>query len=312
MRRWDRLVEEYIEECRARGVGEPWVRATAARLAKWGTWLKSRRPRPILEAIAPELHVRYLAHRTPFRAKATVYGTLSTMRCFGDYLVREGLWRQNTLRWMKGPKITPYSRLPRRIERAHMEALWRAAAEMQGEHSRKLWITVLALLYGTGLRRGELERLDMAAFDRSHATLRIDGRKSGCERCLPVSDLVYRCLEGYLPARHNQLERMRRLALPALLVSRRGERLSGHAISVGIHKLARRAGVPLVSVHQFRHSCASDLLEAGVHLAEVQRILGHQGIATTVRYTHIADPARRAAMAHHPINDFLHSEALAA
>ncbi len=60
-----------------------------------------------------------------------------------------------------------------------------------------------------------------------------------------------------------------------------------------------------MSVHQFRHSCASDLLEAGVHLADVQRILGHQGIATTVRYTHIADHARRAAIALHPINAWL-------
>src|SRR5260221_295275 len=72
------------------------------------------------------------------------------------------------------------------------------------------------------------------------------------------------------------------------------------------------ASAPLVTVHQFRHSCASDLLEAGVHLAEVQRILGHQGIATTVRYAHIADPARRAAIARHPVNDFLQVEALAA
>jgi site-specific recombinase XerD len=256
--------------------------------------------------------VRYLASRSPFRAKSTVYGTLSTMRCFGDFLVREGLWRQNPLRWMKGPKVTPYSRLPRRIERAHMEALWRAAAGMHGDYSQRLWVTVLALLYGTGLRRGELERLDLDAFDRSHATLRIDGRKSGRERCVPVSDLVYRCLVGYLPARHNQLERCGTLTVNALLVTRRGERLTGQAISNGIHALAKRARVPLVSVHQFRHSCASDLLEAGVHLAEVQRILGHRAIATTVRYTHIADPARRAAMACHPINDFLHAEALAA
>jgi site-specific recombinase XerD len=58
-------------------------------------------------------------------------------------------------------------------------------------------------------------------------------------------------------------------------------------------------------VHQFRHSCASDLLEAGVSLAEVQRILGHQVISTTVRYTHIADPQRSAAIALHPINDWL-------
>ena len=279
-----------------------------------GTWLKSRRPRPMLEAIAPELHVRYLTARSAFRAKATVYDTLSTMRCFGDYLMREGLWRQNPLRWMKGPKDHALqSAAAADRARAHGGIVARGSRDAGARgYTRKLWVTVLALLYGTGLRRGELERLDIAAFDRSQATLRIDGRKSGRERCVPVSDLVYRCLEGYLPARHNQFERTRRLASPALLVSRRGERLSGQAISNGVHALARRAGVPLVSVHQFRHSCASDLLEAGVHLAEVQRILGHQGIATTVRYTHIADPARRAAMTRHPINEFLHTEALAA
>jgi hypothetical protein len=83
------------------------ARATAGCLAVWGTWLKSRRPRPTLDAIDLELHVRYLASPSPFRAKATLYGTLSTMCCFGDYLVREGLWRQNPLRWMKGPKVMP-------------------------------------------------------------------------------------------------------------------------------------------------------------------------------------------------------------
>jgi site-specific recombinase XerC len=40
------------------------------------------------------------------------------MRGFGDFLVRQGLWIQNPLRWMKGPKVTPYSHLPKRIDRA--------------------------------------------------------------------------------------------------------------------------------------------------------------------------------------------------
>jgi site-specific recombinase XerD len=299
------LVDAYVEECRARGICEATVAHTESKLRDWGGWLKGRRPRPRLDAIDPLLHVRYLASRSAFRAKATVYGTLSTMRCFGEYLVREGVWSANPLRWMKGPKVTPYSRLPKRIDRTHMEALWREGASRRGSFSRHLWIAVLALLYGTGLRRGELERLAVEHFDRMQATLRIDGRKTGRERCVPVSDLVYRCLEAYWPERHNQLERAGRLDVRALLVSQRGEPLTAQAISNGIHALARRAGVPLVSVHQFRHSCASDLLEAGVHLAEVQRILGHQGIATTVRYTHIADPARRAAIALHPINAWL-------
>jgi site-specific recombinase XerD len=116
---------------------------------------------------------------------------------------------------------------------------------------------------------------------------------------------VLRCLEAYLPQRHNTLEQAGTVGEQALFVTRRGERLRGASISNSIHALARRAGVAIHSVHQFRHTCASDLLEAGVHLAQVQRILGHAGIGTTVRYVHIADPQRRAAMSVHPLNDWL-------
>jgi site-specific recombinase XerD len=63
--------------------------------------------------------------------------------------------------------------------------------------------------------------------------------------------------------------------------------------------------VSLTSLHQFRHTCASDLLEAGVRLPEVQRMLGHQVISTTVRYLHLSDPQRRTAINLHPMNNWL-------
>jgi len=305
MRRWDRLLDSYIEEYAARGVCKESVVMNTARIERWGRWLKARRPRVSIERIDADSITRYIESCSTFKAKATVYGTLSTMRGFGDYLVRQGLWTINPLRWMKGPKVTPYSRLPKRIDRNHMEALWREAAHRGGEYSSHLWITVLAMLYGTGLRRGELERLNLDAFDRTEGTLRIDGRKTGRERCVPLPEMVLRCLEAYLPRRHNQLERFGLLGEQALLVTRHGTRLTGEAVSNGIHAISRRAGVSIHSLHQFRHTCASDLLEAGVHLAQVQRILGHSVIATTVRYVHIADPQRREAMRLHPLNDWL-------
>jgi integrase/recombinase XerD len=270
--------------------------------------MKRRRPRPTLESVDAELLTRYIESRSSFRAKSTVYGTLSTMRGMGDHLVREGVWTINPLRWMRGPKVTPYSRLPQRIDPTQMEALWHEAASSRGEYRRHLWVTILALLYGVGLRRGELERLDVECFDRAEGTLRVDGRKTGRERCIAVPDMLHRCLEAYLPYRHNVLEQTASIGQHALLVNYKGTRLSGHAISLGVRRIARRADVPIHSVHQFRHSCASDLLEAGVHLAEVQRILGHQVIETTVRYVHLADPQRRAAMARHPLNDWLSQE----
>lgn len=305
MRRWERLKDAYLEEYRARGVSEAAIQYTEARLDRWGLWLKKRRPRVAIEAIDAESLTRYLGVTSSFRSKATIYGNLSTMRGFGDYLVRQGLWRTNPLRWMRGPKVTPYSRLPRRIDRAQMESLWRAAARRRGEYGAHLWVTILALLYGTGLRRGELTRMNVDAFDRAEGTLRIDGRKTGRERLVPLPEMVLRCLEAYLPLRHNQLERHGRIGETALLVAPMGTRLTETGISRGVHGLARLAAVPVVTLHQFRHTCASDLLEAGVHLAEVQRILGHRGIATTVRYVHLADPQRRAAIALHPINEWL-------
>jgi site-specific recombinase XerD len=189
--------------------------------------------------------------------------------------------------------------------------MWREAANCHGEYSSHLWVTVLALLYGTGLRRGELSRLNIDSFDRNEGLLRIDGRKTGRERSVPLPEMVFQCLEAYLPLRHNQLERTGHCGEQALLVSRHGAPLSGLSISNGVHGISRRAQVPFNSLHQFRHSCASDLLEAGVHLAQVQNILGHSVIATTVRYVHIADPQRREAIALHPINDWLQEKVIA-
>ncbi|NJD87710.1 MAG: hypothetical protein FIB05_06835 [Betaproteobacteria bacterium] len=305
MRGWDQLLDGYMAEYGARGLSEESVRHVGRALERWGSWLKHSRPRPKLEDVDAPMITRYMRSRSSFKAKSTVYRTLSTLRGMGDYLVREGVWAANPMRWMKGPKVTPYSHLPARLNRGQVEAMWKAAAEVRGPYRRVLWVTVLSLLYGTGLRRGEIARLEVGHWEREEGLLRIDGRKTGWERRVPVPELTYRCLETYLPLRSNALMASERAESPALLVGSDGTALSPHAISVGIHRIARRAQVDFRSIHQFRHTCASDLLETGVSLPEVQRILGHRVISTTVRYTHIADPQRAAALALHPINDWL-------
>lgn len=179
----DHLLEQYIAEYRARGCCEPSVSRVQGVLSQWARWLRTRRPRPQLENVDADLLVAYLRSRTSFRSKATVYGTLSVMRGIGDYLVREGVWASNPLRWMRGPKIRPYNHLPRRLGSEDQQALWRTAASTRGEYSRHLWVVVLALLYGTGLRRGELERLDVECWDRTEGILRI-GWPQDCPRAL--------------------------------------------------------------------------------------------------------------------------------
>jgi site-specific recombinase XerD len=116
---------------------------------------------------------------------------------------------------------------------------------------------------------------------------------------------VWRCIEAYLPHRHNVLEKTGQVGEKALLVNRLGKRIKPENISELILRLAKRKGIAVKSLHQFRHSCASDLLESGASLPEVQKILGHAVIQSTFRYTSIVDPQKKKAIARHPINEFL-------
>lgn len=305
MRRWDGLVERYVASLTTRGLAPATVTARMRELMRFGTWLKARRPKPSLEAIDADLIVRYVRTRMAFHARASVASVVSELRCMGEFLVGEGLWRTNPLRWMRGPKMDPRRYLPRRVSREQLQGLWSAAQARPREFTRYQSVCLLAILYAVGLRRGELERLDLADWDSASGTLTVDGRKTGRERRVPVGEGVWRCIEAYLPHRHNHLERTGRLAETALLINQCGKRLSGNAVHAVLVRLAHSAGVTPASAHQLRHSCASDLLEAGVAIPAVQRMLGHAVIATTMRYIAIADPARTQALSQHPINRFL-------
>jgi len=305
MKRWDSLVEGYLKWCEQRGLSERTRYSILRECERLGCWLKRRRPKLALEEVGAEVLVDYVKKMTQFNARATVVSVVSRVRCLGDYLLKEGVWRQNPMRWVRGPRLDPRGRLPRRIGKEQMGKLWEATKIRRSRYQQHLAMTVLALLYGTGLRRGELERLDLEDWRREESVLVIDGQKTNVERAVPVSEGIWRCMEAYLPLRHNVLEQLDRPAEKALLVSRNGSRVKGIGVGLMLRRLAQAAGVPRVSAHQFRHSCASDLLESGVSLPVVREVLGHACVTTTVRYLQVADPARAAAVKKHPLNDYL-------
>lgn len=306
MKRWDSLVEEYTKECEARGMAKASVEHRREELDRLGCWLKRRRPKPELEKVDGQVLMGYVKWRTPFRARATVVSIASHLRCFGEWLVGKGVWGQNPMRWVRGPRLDTRGRMPRRIGAGHLKEIWEAAAgKGRSAYQKHLAVAVLGLLYGTGLRRGELERLNLEDWKKEEAALQIDGQKTGTERRVPLTEELGKSLEAYLPYRQNMLEQRGTPEEKALLINREGRRLSGQCLGLMVHRLARRAEVPLVSLHQFRHTCASDLLENGASLSEVQGFLGHKRVDTTARYLQIGDPERAKAISLHPLNEYL-------
>ena len=149
---------------------------------------------------------------------------------------------------------------------------------------------IAELLYGSGLRIGELLGLDLAAsgtaagwIDIDDATAHVLGKGSK-RRSVPVGAAALRALQAWLPSR----ALMARPGEPALFVSRRGTRLTPNPLRARLKRQAVKAGLPThVHPHMLRHSFASHVLQSSGDLRAVQELLGHASIATTQVYTQL-------------------------
>ena len=147
---------------------------------------------------------------------------------------------------------------------------------------------VVELLYGCGLRVGELTGLDLAAsptaagwVDAADATAHVLGKGSK-RRSVPVGGPALAALADWLALRHT----LARPGEAALFVSNRGTRLSDSQVRTRLQGLARDAGLATgVHPHMLRHSFASHLLQSSGDLRAVQELLGHASITSTQVYT---------------------------
>jgi integrase/recombinase XerD len=148
---------------------------------------------------------------------------------------------------------------------------------------------MLEVLYGSGLRIGELVSLPLSALDARAGLLRVRG-KGGRERVVPIGAQGLAAVAAWLERGRPALARRGRRAGDAIFLSRRGEPMSRQNFFVRLRALARSAGLDAsaVSPHVLRHAFATDLLEGGADLRAVQAMLGHADLATTQIYTHVS------------------------
>lgn len=307
MRRWDQLTEKYRKTLEARGLAEGTIKGRITEMEKWGLDLKRQRPWVKIEDIKREQIEGYLIKRGKFKGKWMRYGLVSHLRQIGYFLVREGLWLENPLRWIHGPDVNGRMKLPRGVSKDVVEKLFQQAARMKGDYSRRLWVCTLGILYGTGPRRGQLAALKVSDWDRTQGILRLGISKRGNEHIVAVPELTGRCIEAYLPWRQNLLLKCG-AEHEELLISSVGRPIRPDRVNTTLKRLAQRAGVAHITPHQLRHTCATHLLEAGCTLAELQRILGHAYVGSTFRYTSVSDPVKKQAITRHPINRMLGDE----
>jgi integrase/recombinase XerC len=149
---------------------------------------------------------------------------------------------------------------------------------------------MVELLYGAGLRVGELTGLDTVASPAARGWVDLDAGeaqvlgKGSKRRSVPVGRMAVDALRAWLAVRASGLK----AAQPALFVGRNGTRLTAQSIWQRLRLRARQAGLGTpVHPHMLRHSFASHLLQSSSDLRAVQELLGHANIGTTQVYTRL-------------------------
>ena len=198
----------------------------------------------------------------------------------------QGAVVSNPVDGVRAPKAA--KPLPKALSVDHAVALAEHAVEGGNAALAARDHAIVELLYGCGLRVGELVGLDARAgrdaagwVDAPDATAHVLGKGSK-RRSVPVGRPALAALQAWLAHRAPLAQSDE----AALFVSRRGTRLTAGQVRARLKALALQAGLPThVHPHMLRHSYASHLLQSSGDLRAVQELLGHANIATTQVYT---------------------------
>jgi site-specific recombinase XerD len=270
---YERLCTSFVDEC----VGERGLEAVTT--AEIEAWLqRTRRGRARGRTGAP----------------ATLHRDASTIRGLFRWLQAVGAMRENAAELVCTPVV--HNRQPRPVSDAVFCRLWDT---VHGADA-----VVLGLAFFCGLRREEITRLRVGPLEVGRRKLVNFVRKGGGEDTLPIGTMLD-TFEQRLPqlgaerlwpliaARAGGGDGTRfvvgwsELGLPrrTAAAARRGvDQLDPQHLNHWLDRMTRRANVPHIAPHQLRHSCATNLLRAGVPLPIASNLMNHSNVHTTMRY----------------------------
>ncbi|MFC1987937.1 tyrosine-type recombinase/integrase [Chloroflexota bacterium] len=236
---------------------------TREKLARFREYLNSYPP-------SPEVAKGFLAQYSD-RKPRTMYRYAQMLKVF--------------MKWYGEPmddfKVKVPKTLPPYTENSDIEKLF-AAIENKRSHKNLIVRDSLMVALGlkTGMRRSELANLEVK--DIHPDFLVVKNGKGGKDRVIPLSTTIATRLQNFIKGMAPD-EKVFKLKAPC--------------ITMKIKQFARKAGLDHFHAHTMRHKFATDLLERGANIKQVQELLGHENLATTEVYLSITNEGLKNAVA---------------
>lgn len=208
------------------------------------------------KSVHEEMSISYFKH--------TVYGMRFWFRLFGKDDSALSL-----------PSIKHKKSLPEVLSREECKELFRAPALLKHRF-------LLAFTYSAGLRLSEVRFMKISDVDTHRMQIRVKSGKGKKSRYVTLSRFIKKRLPYYLSKLQPEMYLFEG--------ARKGHPMGERSIQNAMHEAVKKTSIKKrASMHTLRHSYATHLLEEGVDLFTIQKLLGHAQLRTTIVYLHIAE-----------------------
>ena len=218
---------------------------------------------------------------------------LSGWRGFYVWLGRQGLVTSNPVQDVRAPKAPKPLPKALSVDDAVQLAEYHAAPDAADPWLECRDAALVELLYGCGLRVGELVGLDVQAGAHAKGWIDFEGGeahvlgKGSKRRSVPIGGKALEAMQAWVAVRDQGLTPAT-AEQTAMFIGRNGTRLTAQAVWQRLRQRSLKAGLSTpVHPHMLRHSFASHVLQSSQDLRGVQELLGHANITTTQVYTRL-------------------------
>ena len=265
-----------------RGLSENSIESYSSDLKSFHGYIKKNKLSENPKKCNSEIIKKYIYDQSKINSAKTQARRISGIRSFFDYLTFESFIKTNPTNLIETPKIG--KKLPDSLSLNEIIKFINNIdlSHPQGIRNR----AIIETLYGSGLRVSELISLKLSNLFFKENLIKVFG-KGNKERLVPMGKFSKKYIKIYLKNERLKSNIIKKDS-DTIFLNRNGSQISRVMIFKIIKDLAIKSNIKKnISPHTLRHSFATHLIENGVDLRTIQKLLGHENIITTEIYTHL-------------------------